>query len=71
MKKETKPVTEKHERFLTIEEVAGELRLSRTTVYTLIKEKKLRVTRFGGEGKTGRTFIDRKDLEDFIEKSKS
>ena len=71
MKKKTKAPTEKHERFLTIEEAAQELRISRTTMYVLIREKKIRAARIGGEGKTGRTFIDRKDLEEFIERSKS
>ncbi len=54
------------ERFLTVEEAAKELRISRAALYTLMKNKKIRVARFGG-----RTYIERKDLEDFIEKSKT
>jgi excisionase family DNA binding protein len=53
-------------RFLTIEETAKALRISKQSFYTLMRKKKIRVTRIGG-----RTFIDRQDLDDFIEKSKS
>jgi excisionase family DNA binding protein len=53
-------------RFLTVEEAAKELRISRATLYILMRNKKLRVAKIGG-----RTYIDRKDLEDFIEKSKT
>jgi excisionase family DNA binding protein len=55
-----------HHRFLTVEEAAKELRISRAALYTLMKNKKIRVAKIGG-----RTYIDRKDLEDFIERSKS
>lgn len=52
-------------RLLTIDETAKELRISRPTLYRHIKDKLIRVTRIGG-----RTLIDRKDLEEFIERSK-
>lgn len=59
------PMEEKH-RFLTVEETAKELRISRATLYILMKNKRIRVAKIGG-----RTYIDRTDLEDFIEKSKT
>jgi len=52
-------------RLLTINETAETLRISRQTLYRLINNNSIRVTKIGG-----RTLIDRQDLEDFIEKSK-
>jgi excisionase family DNA binding protein len=53
-------------RLLTVDEAAKMLRISRGSLYTLMKNKKIRVTKIGG-----RTLIDRKDIDDFIEKSKT
>ncbi len=53
------------QRFLTVDEAAEILRISRQTLYRHLKNKDVRVTKIGG-----RTLIDRKDLEDFIEGSK-
>lgn len=53
-------------RLLTVDEAAKMLRISRASLYTLMKNKKIRVTRIGG-----RTLFDRKDIDDFIEKSKT
>ncbi len=48
---------------LTVEEAADYLRLSRATIYRLIREKKLRPVRAGG-----RTLFRRLELDDFLER---
>ncbi len=56
---------EEAHRLLTIDEAGRALRISRQSLYRLIADKKITVTKIGG-----RTFIDRQDLEDYIERSK-
>ena len=51
------------QRFLTVQEVAGIMRVSSMTVYRLIKSGALRATRVGGSWRIGTS-----DVDDFLEK---
>ena len=53
-------------RLLTIEETAKLLRISKATLHRLMADKQITPVRIGG-----RTLFDKKDLESFIEKSKT
>jgi excisionase family DNA binding protein len=50
---------------LTVNEALKVLRISRQSLYKLISEKKITVTKIGG-----RTLIDMKDIEEYVERSK-
>jgi excisionase family DNA binding protein len=54
-------------RFLTVEEVAAELKVSRGTVRTWITAGALRASRPGVAGRTGRVYrVERSDLDSFL-----
>ncbi len=50
---------------LTVNEALKVLRISRQSLYKLIADKKITVTKIGG-----RTLLDMKDIEEYVERSK-
>ncbi|MCF7741143.1 MAG: helix-turn-helix domain-containing protein [Candidatus Marinimicrobia bacterium] len=57
-------------KFYTKKEVADILRVSRKTVENYINAGKLKARKIGGsEKKAGKVLINKKDLQDFIDKS--
>jgi excisionase family DNA binding protein len=57
--------TMEDQRFLTLDEVAGELATSKAQVYALVRRKELRAIKLGGRGQWR---VAREDLEAFLEK---
>ena len=55
---EAQPKSDKELRVLTVRELAGYLRVHQTTVYRLLKEKKLPAFRVGADWRFNREAID-------------
>jgi excisionase family DNA binding protein len=56
---EPRPKSDKEFRILTVRELAGYLRVHQTTVYRLLKEKKLPAFRVGADWRFNHEAIDR------------